>query len=49
MFLKLAYLQHQISAGQLSPDSSLTETLYCLISVQKSNVSSFLQSFEKNI
>ena len=32
MFLKLAYLfqEHQISAGQLSAYSSLTETLYFL-------------------
>ena len=32
MFLKLAYLfqEHQISAGQISADSSVTETLRCL-------------------
>ena len=37
MFLKLAYLlsEHQISAGQLTADSSSTETLYCLNSVSK--------------
>ena len=37
MFLKLAYLlwEHQISAGQLTADSSSTEMLYCLNSVSK--------------
>ena len=36
MFLTPAYLlqEHQISAGQLSADSSSTKTLYCLIRVQ---------------
>ena len=33
MFLKLAYLHSQISARQLSADSSSTKTLYCLSSV----------------
>ena len=33
MFLKLAYLPSQISAGQVSADSSSTKTLYCLNSV----------------
>ena len=31
---KYLFYEHQISAGQLSADSSSTETLYCLISVE---------------
>ena len=32
---------HQISAGQLSADSSSTETLYCLNSVQRLSQSDY--------
>ena len=52
------FKEHQISMGQLLADSSSTETLYCLISVQwlymyvvikNCNVSSFLWSIERQL
>ena len=47
MRLKLAYLfsEHQISKGQLSADSSSTETLYCLISVQQLGIVDKIATF----